>query len=181
MNLKVKVLGILGVLFLFSGCAATRPGVTGAAKAPGKSKPQKTRDQELAEMRAKLQLECPKGGDGGVDIAYRLTEWGGLFNRRYVMMRVFNPYPAPIDIFDERGVVVKNLCSLGSITLFRRLNTFIGDSNQLDVFWTARGLDEHGRVGFEQSRRVSLNVWDTWRTQQIEVWQVRLQPQNQIF
>lgn len=175
------VITVIAALFLLSGCAARRPGTTGAARAPRVQKVQKSPAEELEESKMRLQLECPRGGAEEVDIAYRLAHQGALFNRRFVVMRVFNPYPNQIDIFDEEGVVVKNLCSYGSISLIRRLNVFVGDGNYMRVFWTARGLDKHGRAGYDQSQPVYLNASDTYRTRENKVWHIRLRAERQTF
>lgn len=89
-------------------------------------------------------------------------------------MRVINLHTSPIDVSDESGVVVHNLCSGGSITLSRGYSSFFfSNSNQrVEYHYIATGKFPDGSLGTQRSQTVSLSVYRNGL--QNLTWEVRL-------
>lgn len=93
----------------------------------------------------------------------------------HVKLRVKNPYPFSINIHDESGLVVGDLCPGGSMTLFRARNVW-RDGQFLDFQWTAEAALANGSQAVDSSRRFTVTAWDAQygRLQQYDTWVVQL-------
>lgn len=86
-------------------------------------------------------------------------------------VRVLNLHPFPVDISDEAGDVVRNLCSGGSVTLFRRYRIW-AEPPTITYQYMATGRFSDGSVGRQQSQTIFLSAQQP--TQQSLTWEIRL-------
>ncbi|MDQ5949235.1 MAG: hypothetical protein QG589_361 [Patescibacteria group bacterium] len=114
------------------------------------------------------------GCEDGVAIESRAT--GSFSFQSHVKVRVTNTHSRPVDIEDENGPVVRNLCAGGSVTLFRARNMWV-DGNYLQFHYVAKGVFPDGSMGLQESQWFSLSAYDvsSGRVQQYYTWQVTLQ------
>ena len=114
---------------------------------------------------------CPQGG---VTIEKRAA--GSYSYQSHVKVRVVNLHSSSINIEDESGSVVRNLCAGGTITMFRARNMWL-DGNILQFHYTARGTFPDGSMGLQESQWFTLSSYDvsSGRHQQYYTWQVTLQ------
>lgn len=198
----------LATLLVLGGCATTKnrpqaktpsaPKVASkVSKAPRKPKgpsPEKiarvneqwARDQFMQKFG--LGLSCPVGGAEEVEVHNRLggeAKYLGignatklLFARQVFVLRARNAESGPVDIEDSQGVVVKNMCPKGSITLAKSLMLFT--SGYVDAFWTANGINSRGEVGQDISPRGILYN-NSWREREDSNWVIQLKVQTGGF
>lgn len=92
-----------------------------------------------------------------------------------VRIRVTNPEQVPINIEDvQHGLIVRNLCPGGSLTIFRARN--IADPDRMSFRFTAKARFPDGSLGMDQSRsyRLSSRDWSSGRGRQEYDWTIRL-------
>ncbi|MCX6702035.1 MAG: hypothetical protein NTX96_02460 [Candidatus Zambryskibacteria bacterium] len=92
-----------------------------------------------------------------------------------VYVRVFNPEQVPVDIEDPRhGVVVRGLCSGGSLTLFRARGLLEGDYSNFR--FVARAVLPDGRMALAESQTYMLSKydWSSGQGQQEYDWTIQL-------
>lgn len=95
----------------------------------------------------------------------------------YVKVRVTNQEDFIVDtIEDESGMVVSNLCSHGSLTLFRSRD-MIRDGANLTYHYIAKGHFPDGSLGMAESQYYNLNSQSvsSGNWQQFFSWNIRLQ------
>jgi hypothetical protein len=153
-----------------------------ASRSPAEKKAEKeiSRQEkfEVDRRRSELQIlidanveGCP---EGGVTIEKRVT--GSYSYQSHVKIRVTNLHSSSVNIEDESGPVVRNLCTGGSITMFRARNMWL-DGNILQFHYTAKGTFPDGSMGLQESQQFSLSAYDvsSGRVQQYFTWNVSLQ------
>lgn len=144
------------------------------------------RNQVVTKM--SLGLSCPVGGAEKVEVHNRLgseAKYLGignatklLFARQVFVLRVRNGESGSVDIEDTQGVVVRNMCPKGSITLTKSLMPFT--SGYVDAFWTANGINSKGDVGQDVSPRGVLYN-NSWRAREDANWVIQLKVQTGGF
>ena len=150
--------------------------------------------------KTRLGLFCPVGGYDNVVIEPRLgdesrwlppTPLKGFLRRTVFVLRATNTEKGEVNIEDTAGLVVRNLCPGGSITLVRSLGgselgsfgvqtTHNSYDFSLDVFWFASGVTTANKFGRIQSPRGVLYTYAS-RQRQDEGWSIRLVDENGRF
>lgn len=177
---------LLVTLSLFLGACASR-----GAKVMSPEKVAHT-NQKWAENQAKykmrLGLSCPFGGEDAVVVDSRLGDETrhlgvanaakSIFRRPVFVLRAKNSENGLIDIEDTQGIVVKNLCPGGSITLAKSMPPV--SNGHISVFWMANGINASGELGQDISPTGSL--WNnSWQYRRDANWIVRLEKQTGRF
>lgn len=111
------------------------------------------------------------------DIAVAERAIGGYSINSYVKVRVTNLEDFVIDsIEDESGLVVRNLCGGGSVTLFRARN-WAKSADRMSFHYIAKGHFPDGSLGIAESQYYTLTAqdWQWGQGEQFLSWQVRLQ------
>ncbi len=169
--MKHTLITFFATILLMVGCdgrkvAAPQPPPTPkpsvSAEKAEKVNQQWAKDQAVYKMR--LGLECPAGGASQVEIHNRLGRETGyvgtsngtklLFRRQTYVVRAINSEGGPVDIHDPEGVVVRNMCPKGTITLVTSMPPLV--VGRRTSWWMATGLNRAGLVGEDMSPTASL-------------------------
>lgn len=194
--MKTTLLGVLMVLsMIFSGCATTGTSRTRAPKVPKAPSPEKVAkvnaqwEEDQHRYKIALGLECPVGGYETVEIHNRLgseAKYLGVgnaakftFRRNIVVLRAHNTESGVVHIADTQGVVVRDMCPMGTITLAKTLLPLVVGG--MDVFWIATGINSRGELGQSQSQRAMLWSQNWWQFRQDGIWNIQLQSQSGGF
>lgn len=97
-----------------------------------------------------------------------------------VRVRVTNPEQVSVDIEDaQSGLVVRNLCPGGSLTIFRARN--IADPDHMNFRFLAKARFPDGSLGMDESRsyRLSSRDWSSGRGRQYDDWTIHLRKVRQ--
>lgn len=92
-----------------------------------------------------------------------------------IRIRVTNPEQVPIDIEDaQHGLIVRNLCPGGSLTIFRARN--IADPDHMSFRFLAKAMFPDGTLAMGESRsyRLSSRDWSSGRGRQYDDWTIHL-------
>lgn len=92
-------------------------------------------------------------------------------------VKVTNPHQFPISIEGDSGMVVRNLCAGGSISITRKV-PWLADDNYTEQFrYTARAKFPDGILGFDESQQYSLYAGDarSGRRERTEYWTIQIQ------
>ncbi len=160
-------------------------------KADTKVMKQARREIEKAEKRdrntnrARAQVVAAAAITGCVDpanspkivVSSRAVRRDSAYN--HVVTRIENDYPFPVDIEDNKGHLVKNLCPGGTITLLRQ-PTFSEMGAQSFTFqYIVRGVFPDGSIG-KDTRPYTIQQQYPGSLKQIQndFWIVRLQKVN---
>lgn len=100
---------------------------------------------------------CPNGSVS-LDLRAVDTSAGGWLGLRgaAAKIRIINLHSSPVDISDESGTVIRDLCPGGGITLFRALSSFT-DGTNLQFRYIATGKFGDGSLGKQQSQTIDIS------------------------
>lgn len=145
--------------------------------------------KKQAQYKLRLGLSCPIGGYDGVEISSRLGNEANylgpansakmMFGRPVYVLGATNAEDGQINILDTQGVVVSNMCPLGSITLIKSIPSF--SPGYVRIFWRAIGINEREEIGQAESPSATLYNNNSWQMRQDANWIVRLTNQTGGF
>ena len=132
------------------------------------------REFALRESRALINAQITGCEAGTVTVEPRAT--GSRSFQSHVKLRVTNIHSRPINIEDEDGEIVSNLCPGGALTLFRSREIWT-DSNYIQFQYSAKGRFPDGSLGLLKSQWFQLSAYDvsSGRAKQSYFWDVQLQ------
>jgi uncharacterized protein YceK len=102
------------------------------------------------------------------------SAFGGTGYAPRVFVTATNLNPFPVSIRGDRGTVVEDLCSGGTITLMSKLGLYVSDDFYLQTRFTAHGVFPDGTPGTAESQSFSLSFQMRNQRQQNATWGVIL-------